>query len=187
MNYEYILENHQELILYEYFNDFKYDIINEYFNTNIISDNNLIGDALGLGDILFIILLNKYKLHNNPYYININHFDNKDVNDSKFLFIIKLLHYLLKYNEINMKIIFIKSTNLEFNDTSYLNCPNNNKIKDIPYTHLDIVNIHFNEVSYIIFHTKYRTNLIDERLFDENKKKIKHFCDNYKSNYTIYI
>ena len=85
MNYEYILENHKELIIYEYFNDFIYDIINEYFNTNIISDNNLIDDPVGIGDILFIILLHKYKLHSKPYYININHFDNKDVNYSKFL------------------------------------------------------------------------------------------------------
>ena len=163
------------------------DICNKY-NINIIYNDKLCCDAIGIGDILFRLLCIKNKLVITPFYINLLLFTTTEYYSNpctNLEFRIKLINDIIKNNNINVSnIIYIYSNN------NYIN-------QYLPYKTISKFNLNFNEFDeindnkiinldeYIIFHTKLRHNSSED--YNLLKINIKLYCKTFKSKYKIYI
>ena len=157
-------------------------LINKY---NIVPtfNNNLIGDATGLGDIMFRILCIKNNLINGPINFNLTWFTKpyyKMDPLNQFEFKINLINDLLKYNNISESMV-----NYFFSDNPHVNT-------ELPYKFIDNFSLNisnkdniFNNEEYIIFHTKCRHCISED--YKLLKNKIKVFSSNFKSKYKILI
>jgi len=157
-------------------------LINKY-NIVPIFNNNLIGDATGLGDIMFRILCIKNNLIKGPFNFNLTWFTKlyykmDPINQLEFR--INLINDLLKYNNISESII-----NYFFSNNSEVNT-------ELPYNSIDNFSLNFtnkdhtfNNEEYIIFHTKCRHCISED--YEILKNEIRFFSSNFKSKYKIII
>ena len=148
-------------------------------------DDNLVGNATGIGDILLKFANMKHKTDATPFYFNMEWFTRpyyrmNPINQLEFR--IKLIRELCECNYIPthmVKFIYSKNPNVTtFNKEIY------EKINAFA------IDLNFNSSNtidgeYIVFHTKCR-HLIDEN-YETLKQKLNVFCGNYKSFYKIVI
>lgn len=153
------------------------------YNITPICNNNMHGDATGIGDILLRIMCMKNKLINTPFNINLTYFttpyyDCDPINQLEFR--LRLITDLLHFNNIPKEMInFIFSNNLYLNQHFPYKAINN--------FHLNIGfdGVNTNTEEYIIFHTKCRHTSREN--YTLLKQKIKTFCSNFKTSYKIII
>jgi hypothetical protein len=144
---------------------------------------NVIGDATGIGDILFHMLCVKNNLVTEPFTINLSNFAKPYYNTDPIMqleFRLKLLMDLLKFNNININML-----NFVFSNVEYIN-------QKLPYNDINNFKLNIDEVipttntnPYIIFHTKCRHNSTED--YTLIKSKMRFFFGNFKSKYKIYI
>jgi hypothetical protein len=165
-----------------------HDQMIELCNKNDIQlshDDNLIGSATGIGDILLKFASMKNKIDVTPFYFNMDWFTRpyymiNPINQLEFR--IKLIRELCECNDIPTQMVkFIYSKN-----------PNVNAYMKEMYEKIDTLalDLNFNSSNaidgeYIVFHTKCR-HVINEN-YGLLKQKINAFCSNYKSEYKIVI
>ena len=159
------------------------DALCEKYNVTYTYDKDAIGDATGIGDILFRMLCIKYKLIPAVFTINLTwftelYYSTDPINQLEFR--LQLLRDLCKYNDIPsscIKYVFAAKK-----------IPNN----IFPYE--SITNFKLNiavpntirpSSEYIIFHTKCRHTSAEN--YAQLKADIKTFCATFKSDYTIII
>ena len=154
----------------------QYNITPEY-------NNNLHGDATGIGDILFHILCIKNKLITEPFIINLSYFTRPYYRSEpikQLEFRLQLITDLIKYNTIDSNMIkFIFSSN------NYIN-------QSLPYKSINNFKLLLNDKSelktseqYIIFHTKCRHYASEN--YALIKEELKTFCMTFKSKYKIIL
>jgi hypothetical protein len=163
------------------------DLCKQY-NISPTYNNQLVGDATGIGDILFRILCIKNNLIPGPFNINLTNFTRPyygtdPINQLEFR--IRLIIDLFKFNNISANSLnFFFNKNLSYIDNNqYLPYNSINNYKLNMYNNDSTGNT--DTEPYIIFHTKCRHNSTEDYTF--LKHKIKEFCINFKSKYKIYI
>ena len=148
-------------------------------------DDNLVGNATGIGDILLKFVNMKHNPDATPFYFNMEWFTRpyyrmNPINQLEFR--IKLIRELCECNDIPthmVKIIYSKNPNVTtFNKESYEKM--NAFDIDLKFNSSNAI-----DGDYIVFHTKCR-HLNDEN-YEILKQKINVFCGNYKSFYKIVI
>jgi hypothetical protein len=150
-------------------------------------DNNLIGSATGIGDILLKFASIKFKTTDcTRFNFNLEWFTRpyyrmNPINQLEFR--LKLIRELCECNNIPPDMVrFIYSKNPHYNSFSNKNYENMKQLK------LDINVSKSTKVidgEYIVFHTKCRHNSNEH--YELLKHKITTFCINYKSSYKIVI
>ena len=160
------------------------DVCKQY-NISPTYNNQLVGDATGIGDILFRILCIKNNLIPGPFNINLVYFTRPYYGTDpikQLEFRLKLFMDLVKFNNISIDMLnFFFSKNEYINQYLPFNSINNYKLN--MYNNDSTGNT--DTEPYIIFHTKCRHNSTEDYTF--LKHKIKEFCINFKSKYKIYI
>lgn len=155
----------------------------EKYNIQYTYDNTAIGDATGIGDILFRILCIKYTLIPAVFTFNLSWFTTLYYSTdpiTQLEFRLQLLRDLCKDNNIPsncIKYVFstIKKANAAFPYESIQNFSLN----------IDTPAIQCIDSEYIIFHTKCRHTAAED--YAILKGEIKQFCSTFKSNYTLII
>jgi hypothetical protein len=158
----------------------------EMVNKNTIV-KNAHNSTLGIGDLLFTILLLKHHKIAPPIYINLTDFHKYFPNPQNALdFRIKLLKYFCQHNNVDFN---------SFKFTENINLPKHGLmiiIKSMPNLRLNLLTesiIIPNELinkEYIIFHTKCRFSNTYP-YYELLKKELIDFCKKYKSKYQIVL
>jgi hypothetical protein len=165
-----------------------YDQMIEVCNKNDIKlthDDNLIGSATGIGDMLLKFVSIKFKTDCTPFYFNLESFTRpyysmNPINQLEFR--IKLIRELCECNDIPTDMVrFIYSKNPNINVFTKEMYQRMNDFK------LDLKLISSNAIDgeYIVFHTKCRHRKNEN--YGLLKQKLKSFCSNYKTEYKIVI
>jgi hypothetical protein len=157
-------------------------ILCQTYNITPFYDNTLIGDAMGIGDILFRILCIKNGLINKPFNINLTYFTKEYYKTeplTQLKFRLQLIKDLLKANHISNSMVQFVFTNSMLVNTI------------MPYDSINRFNLNIElepihtSAEYIIFHTKCRH--FNTENYEDLKNKISNFCKTFKSRYTIII
>jgi hypothetical protein len=154
-------------------------------NIQLTHDDNLIGSATGIGDILLKFASIKFKTDCTPFYFNLESFTRpyysmNPINQLEFR--IKLIRELREFNNIPTDMVrFIYSKNPNINSFTNEMYQRMNDFK------LDLKLISSNAIDgeYIVFHTKCRHRKNEN--YGLLKQKLKSFCSNYKTEYKIVI
>lgn len=152
------------------------------YNLSIEYDDSKIGKCMGIGDLLFNILVRQNQLVSEILYINIIYFTDQ----SWYPDPLNALEFRIKL----LKELFPDLTNLKF-----IFSHNRHICQDIPYQSLNNFKLAYPHdffngqecpfSNYIIFHTKCRfTSNFD---YQELKFQLKTFFAEYKSKYTIVL
>ena len=165
-----------------------YDEVIELCNKNEIQftrDDNLIGSATGIGDMLLKFASIKFKTDCTPFYLNLEcftrpYYSMNPINQLEFR--IKLIRELCECNDIPTDMVrFI-----------YSKSPNTNAYKKTMYQQMIDFKLDLNlnssnaiDGEYIVFHTKCRHR--NNENYGLLKKKLNAFCSAYKTEYKIII
>ena len=154
-------------------------------NIQLTHNDNLIGSATGIGDILLKFASVTHKTDATPFYFNMEWFTRpyygmNPINQLEFR--IKLIRELCECNDIPTHMVkFIYSKNPNVHAYTY-------EMYEIMNTfalYLNFKSLNTIDGDYIVFHTKCR-HQIDEN-YETLKQKLNVFCGNYKSCYKIVI
>jgi hypothetical protein len=159
------------------------DILKRY-DIKLLNKNNIplnaVNNTIGIGDLLFTILLLKHHKIASPIYINLTDFHKYFPNPQNALeFRIKLLKYFCQHNNVDFNSFkFTENINLPMRDPIHF-------VKQLPNLRLNLLTeaiIIPNELvnkDYIIFHTKCR--FTNDYHYELLKKELIEFCKKYKS------
>ena len=166
-----------------------FEIFHQY-NISISNDNSLVGDAMGIGDILCRFSCINHEFVQKKFVINLWYFSNYCI-DGHF-------HYENPLNQLEFRIKFINdivnnNDNLSPNDVVYVyNYPLENINQQLPYESMNKFYLELdkneyiqNEEEYIIFHTKCRHNVTEDYAY--LKERLRIFFNDFSSKYKVYI
>lgn len=168
----------------------------EKYNVTITNDDSLIGDAMGIGDILFRFACINHGFIQKKFVVNLWYFSNYFI-DGNF-------YYENPLNQLEFRIKFINdivnnNQYLSTNDVVYVyNFPLEDINQKLPYESMDKFYLELNkndsiqcnkqqenEEEYIIFHTKCRHNKTEDYAYLKDRLRI--FFSNFTSKYKVYI